>query len=74
MVTLTEYTIINGRKASHRFECNYSVSTQNEIEKIKQDVEKMHGLEKLNRNIEDKKNRYRVLFTIKKPKGCHLHT
>jgi len=71
---LIAYTIINGHQATHRFECDYDVETQEQIDKYKAYVSKVHNLQKKNRQIEDSRNRYRILFTIKKPKGCTLHT
>ena len=72
--TLTEYIIINGHQPSQRYKCNYEVSTQSDVEQYKAELSHKHNLDDLNKSVDDPRNRYRILFTIKKPKGCAIHT
>ena len=67
---LFEYVILNGRKAGKRFECEYYVMDQEDVDRYRAELHRKHGLHEKNKTVEDPLDRYKILFSIQKFTPC----
>jgi hypothetical protein len=77
MATLSGYAIVNGTAKNYPY--NKEVETQKEIDKIRQDLHKFYGLDRLNEKIQSnndvmgtKDSYYEICFFLKKEQSSKL--